>query len=182
MHVHGHKDDCYRRFASSFIPGAAITAGEILETLWASLNKVSSQARTATLAHRAEILDDHMSDSNWKKIINMRKCLIRETAPFLCRKYREATEMEAKAQTYHDDMVTTLNVSEKETWDQEIQKAEVDRVQDYKAMDIMKTRDVKRPVATESGDAIIADGRDANEEWMRLALMIEEQQQVISIA
>ncbi|KAG6912289.1 hypothetical protein DXG01_015675, partial [Tephrocybe rancida] len=85
--------------------------------------------------------------------------------------------MEAKAQTYHDDMVTTLNVSEKETWDQEIQKADVDHVQDYKAMDIMKTRDVKRPVATESRDAIIADGRDANEEWMRLALMIEEQQQ-----
>ncbi|KAG6904436.1 hypothetical protein DXG01_009973, partial [Tephrocybe rancida] len=71
MHVHGHKDDCYRRFASSFIPGAAITAGEILETLWASLNKVSSQARTATLAHRVEIIDDHMSDNNWKKIINM---------------------------------------------------------------------------------------------------------------
>ncbi|KAG6912877.1 hypothetical protein DXG01_011372 [Tephrocybe rancida] len=71
---------------------------------------------------------------------------------------------------------------QKETWDQEIQKAEVDRVQDYKVMDIMKTRDVKRPVATESGDTIIADGRDVNEEWMRLALMIEEQQQVISIA
>ncbi|KAG6914777.1 hypothetical protein DXG01_015422 [Tephrocybe rancida] len=51
MHVHGHKDDCFRRFASSFIPGAAITAGEILETLWASLNRVSSQAWTATLAH-----------------------------------------------------------------------------------------------------------------------------------
>ncbi|KAG6906068.1 hypothetical protein DXG01_016055 [Tephrocybe rancida] len=72
MHIHGHKDDCYHRFASSFIPGAAITAGEILETLWASLNRVSSQARTATLAHRAEILDDHMSDNNWKKIKNMR--------------------------------------------------------------------------------------------------------------
>ncbi|KAG6906127.1 hypothetical protein DXG01_015780 [Tephrocybe rancida] len=142
MHVHGHKDDCYRRFASSFIPRAAITAGEILETLWASLNRVSSQARTATLAHRAEILDDHMSDNNWKKIKNM--------PTFLCRKFREALEMSAKAEKYHNDMVTTLNPAEKQLWDKEIKKAEVNQVQDYTAMDIMKTRDVSRQPAMDS--------------------------------
>ncbi|KAG6904369.1 hypothetical protein DXG01_010616, partial [Tephrocybe rancida] len=72
--------------------------------------------------------------------------------------------------------------SVKSSWDQEIQKAEVDCLQDYKAMDIMKTHNVKRPVAMDSSEGMIAKGRDANEDWMRLALMIEEQQQVIFIA
>lgn len=75
MHVHGHKDECFFRFATSFIPGAAIVAGEILESLWSVLNTVSPMTRTATLAHRSEILDDHMNDSNWKKLLNMRKSM-----------------------------------------------------------------------------------------------------------
>ncbi|KAG6914147.1 hypothetical protein DXG01_002188 [Tephrocybe rancida] len=168
MHVHRHKDDCYQRFASTCIPSTAITAGEILETLWASLNKVSSQARTATLAHRAEILDDHMSNNNWKKIINM--------PLFLCQKFWEAIDMKEKAEKYHGDMVATLNPTEKEEWDKEIGKTEVDCIQDYKAMDLMKTRDVAHPTAIDTQDAAIAEGQDANEEWMWLVLMIEEEQ------
>jgi len=45
--------------------------GEIAETLWAVLNSISPSLRTATLAHRSEVLDDHMNDSNWKKIIGI---------------------------------------------------------------------------------------------------------------
>ncbi|KAG6905857.1 hypothetical protein DXG01_000391 [Tephrocybe rancida] len=99
-----------------------------------------------------------------------------ESASFLCRKFREAIDMKEKAEKYHGDMVATLNLAEKEEWDKEIEKAEVDRIQDYKAMDMMKTRDVARPMAIDTQDAAIAEGRDANEEWMRLALMIEEEQ------
>ena len=72
LHVHGHKPECFFRFASSFIPGAGIVAGEIIESLWAVLNTVSPMTRTATLAHRAEVLDEHMNDSNWKKLLDMR--------------------------------------------------------------------------------------------------------------
>lgn len=75
LHVHGHKLECFFRFATTFIPGAGIVAGEILESLWAALNKVSQMMRTATLAHCAEVLDDHMNDSNWKKILDMGKPL-----------------------------------------------------------------------------------------------------------
>ena len=35
FHVHGHKDQCFSRFAPSFIKGAGQVDGEILETLWA---------------------------------------------------------------------------------------------------------------------------------------------------
>ncbi|KAF8814392.1 hypothetical protein BYT27DRAFT_7219850 [Phlegmacium glaucopus] len=70
-HVHGHKDLCFFQYATSFIPGAAVISGEILESLWAVLNAVTPAMRTATLAHRAEIMDDHMTDSNHKKCLSM---------------------------------------------------------------------------------------------------------------
>lgn len=71
FHVHGHQEECFYRFAPSFIPGAANVAGEILEHLWSGLNQISSSTRTMTLAARAETLNDHTSDSNFKKTICM---------------------------------------------------------------------------------------------------------------
>lgn len=71
FHIHGHKDDCLYRFATSYVPGAGIVDGEILETLWSVLNNVSAGTRTASLAHRSEILDDHMNDNNWKKMVHI---------------------------------------------------------------------------------------------------------------
>ncbi|KAG6904980.1 hypothetical protein DXG01_005846 [Tephrocybe rancida] len=63
-------------------------------------------------------------------------------------------------------------------WDRKIERAEVERIKDYKAMDIMKTRDIKRPLAMSSTDTPAAKGSDPNEDWICLSLMIEEQQQV----
>jgi hypothetical protein len=44
FHVHAHKDECFFRYASSFIPGAGIVAGEILESLWSTLNAIFSHS------------------------------------------------------------------------------------------------------------------------------------------
>lgn len=71
FHVHGHKEECLYRWATTYIPGVGIIDGEIMETLWAVLNMISSTTVTATVSHRTETLDDHIGDSNWKKIINM---------------------------------------------------------------------------------------------------------------
>ena len=71
FHVHGHKDECLYRWATSYIPNARVVDGEILETLWAVLNTISASTRTASLAHRSELLDDHMGDSNFKKLLNI---------------------------------------------------------------------------------------------------------------
>lgn len=71
FHVHGHQDVCFARFAPNFIPGAGQIDGEVLETLWAVLNEISRSTRGASAAHRREILDDHMNDSNWKKLIGI---------------------------------------------------------------------------------------------------------------
>ena len=62
FHVHAHKEECFHRFASSFIPGSGIVAGEILESLWSRLNSIATATQTLTLAHRAEVIDDHASD------------------------------------------------------------------------------------------------------------------------
>ncbi|KAG1784991.1 uncharacterized protein HD556DRAFT_1250523 [Suillus plorans] len=40
-HVDGHQDSCYVRYASNFIRGTGRIDGEIMETLWASLNIIS---------------------------------------------------------------------------------------------------------------------------------------------
>ena len=71
FHVHGHKEQCFFRFATSFIPGSGITVGEILEMLWAELNAITSAMQTAMLANHAETIDDHTTDSNHKKMLNI---------------------------------------------------------------------------------------------------------------
>lgn len=71
FHISGHIPRCFPRHSPHFIPGAGVIDGEVLESLWSVLNEVSPSAQTASLAARAELLDDHMLDSNWKKLINI---------------------------------------------------------------------------------------------------------------
>ena len=71
FHVHGHMDVCLHRYATTYIPNLGVIDGEILETLWSVINQTARSTRGATTAHRTEVLDDHMGDSNWKKTINM---------------------------------------------------------------------------------------------------------------
>ena len=68
FHVHGHKEACNAQFSPSYITGIGRTDGEILESLWSTLNDTSRSVQTASLPNRAETLDDVMNDSNWKKM------------------------------------------------------------------------------------------------------------------
>ena len=71
FHVHGHKEACLYNFSSHFIPRSGIVSGEILESLWSVLNKISPSRRAASHASWAELLDDHLNDNNLKKILNI---------------------------------------------------------------------------------------------------------------
>ena len=71
FHLSAHKLDCFAWFSLMFMQGAGDIDGEILETLWAPFNKVSPMARSMSLAHRQEVYDDHMRDSNWKKLVGI---------------------------------------------------------------------------------------------------------------
>ncbi|KAF8233707.1 hypothetical protein L208DRAFT_1265435, partial [Tricholoma matsutake] len=100
LHAHGHKDECFFCYAPSFIPGSGIVAGEILESLWASLNSISPTVRTATLPHWAEMLDDHATDSNHKKMFGM--------TVTLCSKSWEALENSTQLGQYHGELMAAF--------------------------------------------------------------------------
>jgi hypothetical protein len=73
-HLSAHRRDCFFQYSLNFIQGSARQSGEMMETLWAVLDNVSGITRAMSYAHRQEVLDDYMYDSNWKKLCGIRKC------------------------------------------------------------------------------------------------------------
>ena len=147
FHVHGHQEICFPRFAPTFIPGAGQTDGEILETLWAVLNEVGRTTRTMTLAHRSEVLDAHMLDNNWKKMINMGTFLIcftfllfsnqkYHTVSSLCKKWKRAKVGLAESFQALDELSSSASKEQIEEWEQQIKTANLNRATDLSAMDI----------------------------------------------
>ena len=59
--------------------GAGHIDGEIIETLWSRMNKVSGAARLMSKAHQQETLDDYLRDSNWKKTVGIGKLFFAHT-------------------------------------------------------------------------------------------------------
>lgn len=165
FHVHAHKDDCFFRFASSFIPGAGVVAGEILESLWSTLNAISPAARTATLAHRAELLDDHATDSNHKKMLGM--------VSHLCKNYLKAIDMMEHAQEYFDNLTQQAGPIAVAKWNVDIEAAEGCRSHNLPAMDIYAAK-VVRPRSESS--ATHNNPATALDKWMALSLSVENQQ------
>lgn len=167
FHVHAHKDECFFRYAPSLIPGAGCVCGEILESLWSALNLISSTVRTATLAHRAEMLDDHTSDSNHKKLLGM--------VQFLIHQYYNAKQNKEHYESVYTRLTKNTKPEVVELWRKQIESAEAERSRDPAVMDIY--------------GADLTIGHEANEEeaerpsnvtttdlWIQLCLVIEEQQ------
>ena len=168
FHVHAHKDQCFFQYATSFIPGAAIVAGEILESLWSSLNAISPTARTATLAHRAEMLDDHASDSNHKKNLNI--------VSTLCRSYSRAVDMLDHARTYHQNLSNQSGMAAVEKWTHDIETAEQQRKYDITAMDIYAAK--LNTASEECTGPASGMPKSALSIWMDQSLQVEEKQSV----
>ncbi|EAU81104.2 hypothetical protein CC1G_09746 [Coprinopsis cinerea okayama7 len=85
FHVHGHQDSCFARYALTFIRGAGMSAGEILEPLWSVINLAAGPTSMMTLAQRDEALDDFILDNNWKKLLGL--------VPSICKRW-EASRIE----------------------------------------------------------------------------------------
>ena len=73
FHIHRHQDTCLARYSSSFIEGGRQIDSKTIEMLWALLNEISRSTRGMLTSHRKEVIDDHMNDSNWKKLVGMGK-------------------------------------------------------------------------------------------------------------
>ena len=190
FHVHGHKDQCFFRYATTFIPGAAIVAGEILESLWSTLNSVTPAMRTATLAHRAEMMDDHMTDSNHKKMLTMGEfhyyLKTNMYLPFtlessLIDNYNLAAGTSECADAYFSNLTDGISQANLLRWEAEIVEAETKRMNDRSVMDILGAKEVHHNTAV-STSAIVDVGPETAADWIQLALNIEEKQYIIPIS
>jgi len=73
FHLAAHIPECFPKYTLNFIEGAGELDGEILETLWSPVDLVAGLTQGMSVAHRQEVLDDYMNDSNWRKIIRIGK-------------------------------------------------------------------------------------------------------------
>jgi len=74
-HLAGHIVECFPKFSLNFVEGTAKVEGEILETLWSDMDEVAPIAQAMSIAHHQEVVNDHMNNSNWCKIIWIGKSL-----------------------------------------------------------------------------------------------------------
>lgn len=146
FHVHGHSNECYCRFAPTFIPGAGLIDGELIETLWDPLNHISGSIRAMSYFHRWEILDLHMNDSNWKKLLRMGQCLngyseLQTDATLvsaIIRKYRKAVAGAKETKEEYDRLADLPSIAaRKDEWLAEEANAQAKRASDMKNVDAM---------------------------------------------
>jgi Kyakuja-Dileera-Zisupton transposase len=128
LHVTEHKPECVPRYAPTYIEGAGLVAGEIIESLWSGLNGCTASTRTATQANRAEMLDDHMNDSNWSKLLN-----IVET---ICKQYTKAIAGLPMHKAEFEEQTSIAGPENVKKWSMQTQKAQKNRTRYIEAMDI----------------------------------------------
>ncbi|KAF4618040.1 hypothetical protein D9613_012877 [Agrocybe pediades] len=171
FHVHAHKDLCFFRYATSFIPGAAIVIGEIMEPLWSELNKISPAARTATTAHRSEVISDHACDSNHKKCLGMTAAL--------CKRIKEAEIKSHECQEAYKMLTTSLDGTLVQKWLEEVLAAEARRSTDISAMDIYVPRLTSGPTALSGEMADPTKPKGPIEVYMEFATVVEQRQKLL---
>ncbi len=171
-HVHGHKDECLFRFATTYIPGVGIVDGEILETLWSLLNRTSRSCRGSTVAHRTEVLDDHMGDSNWKKTINMSATILK--------KYHRAVREAAETSDYFAGLSESAPKHLVPEWKRQVAEAESERNDDVSVMDVYQARIPKPPgrqeIEVQLGQRELGNDASGVASWISQGLKIEEAQ------
>ena len=139
-----------------------------MESLWSSLNAISPTARTATLAHRAEMLDDHASDSNHKKTLGI--------VSSLCQSHYTAVDMLDHAKTYYQNLTDQVSTTAMEKWTFDIEAAECRQKYDISVMSIYAAKldnddqDVWHPASGMLNTPLSI--------WMELSLAVEEKQLV----
>ncbi|KAG1850241.1 hypothetical protein DFJ58DRAFT_914749 [Suillus subalutaceus] len=166
-HIHGHQDSCYVRYASNFIEGIGRIDGEIMETLWSRLNLISPAARGMSSPHRKECLDYQMNDSNFCKMIRMKRTL--------CRKYNEKA---------FDILNEAAPGDSKTEWLASERIAQSSRINNPAAMDVYEINIKKAPSKKEIELRLLEEGNARNAAparrsvatWISMGLAIEEAQ------
>ncbi|KAG1793247.1 uncharacterized protein HD556DRAFT_1432294 [Suillus plorans] len=175
-HVHGHQDKCFVWYASNFIPGAGRIDGEIMETLWATLNIISPAARGMSTPHRQECLNYQMNDCNFMKMIRM--------GMSLSRKYKEAKRGVAESSDAFKELNNSADLDLIQEWLVQESTAQACQIQDLSAMDIYDVQLKKaRSRKTIELDLLRTSFRQLGERpqmgaatWLASGISIEEMQ------
>ncbi|KAG1744530.1 uncharacterized protein EDB91DRAFT_1050678, partial [Suillus paluster] len=171
FHLSAHKLQCFPRFSLNFMTRAGHIDGEILETLWAPFNKISPTARSMSLAHRKEVLDDHMRDSNWKKLS-------------LLKKYRQALQGVSDTQGPYEELTKLLDLDDVQEWKKAAEKAAQDRGE---LLDIYQLKMDKAPSMAEirlrlTENELSANGRTGSVAWLIEGINIENSQDALRLS
>ena len=152
FHVHGHQEKCYAHYAPTFIRRMGKGDGEILETNWSVLNGISSMTRTMTLAHRSEVMDAHIGDNNWKKMINMGRstrfsvrivAILRMSsclAMSLCARWKRICLTKAENVEDFEWMDEHASADNQREWEHLIEHADLTHLDDVSVMDIYNVK------------------------------------------
>ncbi|KAH9908829.1 uncharacterized protein BXZ73DRAFT_109735 [Epithele typhae] len=174
FHVHGHRQECYSRFSPAFVSGAGIQDGEILETLWASLNKISDSTRGMATSHRKEMIDDHMWYSNWVKLTRMDISL--------GARWKRVTEELGPAEMALDSIAEKASPDDIAAWESEAKNADEIRSQNPNSMRLyqmdvkdLPTRDQIQKAIMEAERAERGAGQ-GEASWLRSGLDIQREQ------
>ncbi|KAI6120443.1 hypothetical protein EDD16DRAFT_1518803 [Pisolithus croceorrhizus] len=174
-HVHGHKKECYARYSPLFIRGSGWVNGEIIETLWSTLNIVSTSTHGMTSLHRQELLDFQMNDSNFMKMIHM--------ISGLSRKLKVAQAAVTLAQEAFERLNEAVPSSQQENWWRQEEAALKDCVHDPSVMDIFeiqltKVHGIELHLLQTSTTSGMHHGAAS---WLTCGLVIEEAEVMLSI-
>ncbi|KAG1901338.1 uncharacterized protein F5891DRAFT_1187617 [Suillus fuscotomentosus] len=175
-HVHGHQDSCYVRYASNFIEGIGRIDGEIMETLWAWLNLISPAAWGMSSPHQKECRDYQMNDSNFCKMIRMKRTL--------CQKYKLARNGISESGKGFDRLDEAAPSHLKTEWLARERIAQSSRLNDPSAMDEYEINIKKAPSKKEIELRLLEEGNTHNAApsrrsvatWISTGLAIEEAQ------
>ncbi|KAI6024926.1 hypothetical protein BKA83DRAFT_4124738 [Pisolithus microcarpus] len=176
FHLAAHKLSCFPRYSLNFIKGAGHLDGEILETLWAPFNKISPTARSMTQAHRQEVYDDHMRDSNWKKLVGM--------VPSLLKKYKNSSRCLEEMNQAYEQLTAVLDPDKVAQWELDALRAEADRGE---ALDIYLLKGDKAPTFHEVWLQLMKNpkspsGNVGSVAWLAEGIGIEDSQQEVKIS
>ncbi|KAI0712611.1 hypothetical protein C8Q76DRAFT_622017, partial [Earliella scabrosa] len=173
FHVHGHLPRCFARYSANFIRYAGIQDGEILETLWARLNEIAGSTRGMSSAHRREVIDDHMNDSNWMKLTRI--------VHALCRKWRRLCKEKAPAIEAYDRLSRAAGPELVARWTADAEAADAARDHTVEAMDIYDIHSKPLPSRKDVQAILIeqemqGEPENANSaaEWISEGLRVEQ--------
>ncbi|KAN0121377.1 hypothetical protein V8E52_003273 [Russula decolorans] len=144
FHIHGHQDTCLAR-----------------------------STRGMSTSHRREVIDDHMSDSNWKKLVDLVNAV--------SKRYRRALSGETLSSAAFDNIDGSASTDSTRVWASEEEHAKRERKRDVTVMNIYDIKMERLPSRAEillelTEKEICASGHKGHAAWLASGLKIQEMQ------